>query len=240
MEKNGTISNIYLMLGLLGEILVLVGFFILTPNGRSNVAWLNWAVISFIFGLIYYSSDILFPPTEGFSGRIPAIGIRFIVCLFYSLLAIIWIYFSYRWQLVFRVQLLGHLVMGFAVIVGYTIAAKSSEYAAKIEDSEKSQESVLISAKKELNLICTVFAKGLIKDSPQYKLQAYSEELRFISPVNNDQVRELEVKILELIQQIKSLLPSELYNIGDSNEESLNRDVESLGLMIKQRKAFRM
>lgn len=240
MGKRRIISNVYLMLGLLGEILIFGGFLLLTPNGRSDIAWLNWVVISCVFGLNYFSSDILFPPTEEFSNRIPAIGPRIIIGILYTLSAILWIAIGFylRWD--FRIQLLGHLIMVFMVIVGYTAAHKASRYAAQVENSEKAQDLILAAAKNELNILCTIFAKDLVKESPQYKLRAFSEELRFVSPANNNQARQLEIKILELIRQIKSLLPSELNNIGNSNEDSLNRNVESLGLIIKQRKALRM
>lgn len=240
MGKRRIISNIYLMLGLLGEILIFGGFLLLTPNGKSDVAWLNWVVVSFIFGLNYFSSDILFPPTEEFSNRIPALGPRIVTGVSYTLFAIVWIILGYYLKWDFRIQLLGHLIMVFMVILGYTVAHKASKYAAQVESSEKAQELILTAAKNELKLLCTVFDKELAKDSPKYKLRTFSEELRFISPANNNETRELETKILELIRQIKSILPSELNNMGNSNEDSLNRSVESLGLLIKQRKALRM
>lgn len=239
MVKRRNISAIYFSLGILGEILILVGFLLLTPNGRGNVALLNWGVVSIIFGLNYFNSELLFPPTSGFSTRIPAIGIRLVICLFYTFLSIVWIFFGYRLNLAFKVQFLGHLGMVFIVLVVYVVARKSSDYAAQVEEIEVSLESILNSARYELKLLCSGFSKDDQQDSLGYRLLSLQEELRFLSPVNDDRARNVEEQILELIQQIREIM-SGTFNVENSNGETLNRYIESLSLMIKQRKTYRM
>lgn len=232
-------SKTYLTIGILGEILILVGFLLLTPSDRSNIAWLNWAIVSIIFGVNYFSAKTFFPPTEGFSARIPAIGVRIVTCLIYTILSIVWIFVGYSEELSFKVQLLGHLVLAFIALIGFVVANKASEHATQVEEAESMQAAILEAAVQEFNLICSGFDKDAKKGTAEGNLLKLKEEVRFISPVNDEQARQIEEQMLAIIRQIGGLLDS---SRGANNSENgtLNAYVDRLGTLIKQRKTFRM
>ncbi|PKN73747.1 MAG: hypothetical protein CVU49_09920 [Candidatus Cloacimonetes bacterium HGW-Cloacimonetes-2] len=239
MDKNREISTLYLGLGILGEIIILAGFLVLTPSDRSSIAWMNWAVISFVFGLNFFSTDLLFPPPDGFNQRIPAIGIRMVVCTGASIIFIVWMFLGYRWHLSMKVQLLGHVVIGFASLIGFTLAAKSSVHVGTIEEAERNQELFLVAARSEIKLLATIPADDPLREAIMEKIKSLAEELRFISPCADPQAQELEKKILDQIRLIGSLISPAISMGGRSNDETVRGIVEGLSLLITQRKLYR-
>src|ERR1017187_5781726 len=112
MTKQGSAKGLYPFLILAGEMLVVLGFYLITEStGRGPTAWLNLAVCMLAF-FIDTAGPLFFPhSTTRFSQQIPAIAILWFIDVFYMVVPLGVIFAGWQWAIEFRFQLLAQLAI---------------------------------------------------------------------------------------------------------------------------------
>lgn len=237
MKKTHNNTLFYIM-GFVGELLIFIGFyFILTPEHRTKISWLNWAVISIIFALNYFGSRVMFTTKDKFEERIPALGPFGVICIVYSLIALFVMYLFQLYHLTFKIQLLVHLILLFLVGISIIIIKNSVLFVKQHQENESSLSSRILKIREELNLMCTNMDKNPKEDSVQKKLCKLRDSFRYLTPVEKAEAYELENQILGLIHKLQT---EENQNFLLKNEE--NEEIQSilnkLEILLNQRKTL--
>jgi len=237
MEKTKKNKLFYIM-GFLGELIIFIGFyFLLTPSGKTNISWLNWAVVSFIFALNYFSASIIFTTREKFSERIPGLGLINIICIVYSIIALLVMYFCHTYLLAFRYQLLIHIVLIFFVGVGFMIVKNSMEFTRNHKEYETALESRIMKIRQELNLICSNMCKTSEEGTSQARLYKIQELFKYTSPVEKAEAFELEDQILDVIANLNTS-ENQMLLSSNANDENIQSMIDKLETLYQQRKTI--
>lgn len=234
-KKNNTL---FYVLGFLGEVIIFVGYyFILNPSGRTNVSWLNWAVISCIFALNYFGVSVMFTTKEKFSERIPGLGLIDYICIIYSIIALLVMYKGHASQLAFRYQLFIHIVLLFFVGVGFMIVMNSIEFVRKHNYYERSLQSKIETIRFELGQICSVLQHKPVPSAFLIRIQQLQEKFRHTSPVEKPEAYALESSIIDIITVLKS---SEAQGLWEANENDpkITSLLDKLESLYSQRKTI--
>jgi hypothetical protein len=221
MNSKKTLSHILLIVG---ELLIITCFLYFGRNLDPKILILNIVVTSIIYAL--YFIDILFPMvdfTDKSQKTIGSLGLRWVFTFFYMILAIaVMVFFNVITSTDFGTQILVHAILLFLVSLGLYFAFSSAQ---KVHDVFK-QEKILLSRIDEMRNATKEVQRKVdkIKDlnvDVVVKLSELQENLRFISPCNNQKAVELETNFLIEMRNLNdnfSITPFDYDKITESLE----------------------
>lgn len=202
--------------------------------------WLALGVIYVNYVLLFLNLPLLFGRPESFSLRIPALAISAIAFSSYAILsiglAIASLFINFR----FEYELAAQFVLFFILLVRGLSAAIAGEKVAEVQAAESASLGSVRSFKDEGALLAAEIRSKAFLGDQKKSLESLAEKMRFISPVNTDEARELDSTIASLAGSLRRLLAQ---CSDESSFSSSRKDVqgtaEELASLVERRKLLR-
>lgn len=223
-----------LFIALFGAALIILIFLHFGKNLQSEILILNIIVSSLIYCLVFV--DLIFPWVnlkDKAQNQIGSIGLRWFFTYLYIALAIgAMIIFNTVKPIHFSNQILIHGALFFIVLLGLFLAFSSSDKVREVYNEEKQNRDRIDEMKratKELQL--KLDAMNNIPTEIITRINELQENLRYLSPSNNNDAVVLETKFLD---NVKSLH----YCFSDStiNMEAVISNIKNCERTYKERK----
>ena len=205
-----------LFIALFGEVLIVLGFLHFGKNLQSEILTLNIVVSSIIYCLVFV--DFIFPWVnlkDKAQKQIGSIGLRWFFTYLYIALAIgAMVIFNTVKPVHFANQLLIHGGLFFVVLLGLFLAFSSSDKVREVYYEEKQNRHRIDEMKratKELQL--KLDAMNNIPTEIISRLNELQENLRYLSPSNNNEALVLESKFIEEVRILSNCFSKEPLNM---------------------------
>lgn len=240
MTKQISAKGVYPLLILAGELLVVLGFYLITQStGRGPVAWLNLAVCMLVF-LVDASGPLLFArSTTGFSVKIPAIGILWFLDVFYTAVSLGVIIAGWQWAIDFRFQLLAHLAILFVVCCVVLTSVHAREHAGNVDNGERGLLANIDSLRDGIKSLAMQISRLPALSALTKQVSRCSDDVRYMTPSKNSRALELESQLLKKIRETEGFLTNRSFAL--TSEDDLRSGVakllEELTFLLQQRKA---
>ena len=199
-QRNHTFVYVVLLAGLA---LIFTGFFLFVPEEKRNdVFWLDLATVCLVFIVTSVTELGLFGINFDFEKQVGGLGIRLAYIRFYSFLAIAIIAIGYFAEIHFRYQLFFQLLAAFILLVGYFFSHLSSGKAVSVQEEQDMQRKGKDEILRALNQFEILFTKDSAKwAGEKQKINFLKEDVRYLSPSNNQSTTDLDSEIASTIQQ---------------------------------------
>ncbi|MFM7683777.1 MAG: hypothetical protein ACKO7P_13710, partial [Bacteroidota bacterium] len=194
-----------LFIALFGEALIIFGFIHFGKNLQSEILTLNIVVSSIIYCLVFV--DFIFPWAnlkDKAQKQIGSIGLRWFFTYLYIALAIAaMVIFNTMKPIHFINQILIHGILFFVVLLGLFLAFSSSDKVREVyfeEKQNRDRTDEMKKATKELQL--KLDAMNNIPPEIISRINELQENLRYLSPSNNNEALVLESKFVEEVNKL--------------------------------------
>jgi hypothetical protein len=240
MTKHVSAKGLYPLLVLAGELLVVLGFYLITEStGRGPTAWLNLGVCMLVF-FIVTAGPLFFPnSTTGFSQKIPAIAILWFIDVFYTAASLSVIVAGWRWAIEFRFQLLAQLAI-LLVVCGIVLASMhAKEHAGSVDERERGLLANIDSLRDGMKSLAMRVSSLPALSALMKEVSRCSADARYLTPSTNARALELESQLLQKLRQAEALLtaqPSDSCS-QDDLRNGVAKLLEELTFLLQQRKA---
>ena len=222
------------LLLLFGEALIIAAFIIFRGETADNIFILNIIVSSVIYASFFV--DILVPWID-FSDKsqrqIGSLGLRWFFVFFYAILAIATMICCNRvYNLPFATQLIIHGILFFLLLLGLLGAIHSGDKVKRVYEQDTENRSRLIEMKDAMrNLKNRMNHIDGLPGAFTRQIDALEEDLRFISPSNNQEAHELETAFVKIINDIG-------FAVSDfsMNQEKIESDLKKIERIYQNRK----
>jgi hypothetical protein len=217
---------------ILGFILIIWGWFLLGDQSDKNIFALNIVVSLIIYCLL--TSDVLISwrkSGDKADRRIGNTGLRWFAMLGYAILAIV-IMIVYN-HLTFPVQLLFQsgaiaLLVGALALVEHS-ASNIGKVQKKQDEERKGVELMRFEMKA---LLFEAKEQGSVSAETISRISQLNEDLRFVSPSNNEMAQMMELKFIESIGKARAIIGCLTFSNDD-----LAKEISKAEYTLKERKA---
>lgn len=223
-----------LFIALFGEALIILGFLHFGKNLQSEILTLNIVVSSIIYCLVFV--DFIFPWVnlkDKAQKQIGSIGLRWFFTYLYIALAIAaMVIFNTVKPIHFTNQILIHGILFFVVLLGLFLAFSSSDKVREVYFEEKQNRDRIDEMKKatkELQL--KLDAMNNIPPEIISRINELQENLRYLSPSNNNEALVLESKFVEEVNKL-----SNCFSDNPLNMEVVISNIKNCERTYKERK----
>ena len=199
-QRSLTFGYIVLIAGLA---LIFTGFFLFVPQEKRNdVFWFDLATVCLVFLVSSLTELGLFGINFDFEKQIGGLGIRLAYIRLYSLFAIAIIAISYFGEIHFRYQLFFQLLAAFILLIGYFFSHLSSGKAVSVQaeqDMERKGKDEILRALNQFEILFT--GDSTKWTGEKQKINFLKEDVRYLSPSNNQSAADIDSEIASTIQQ---------------------------------------
>jgi hypothetical protein len=209
-----------ILLLFLGESLIIVFFILFCNSKQQDITILEIVVSSIIYFLFFIN---LLTPWIDFSDvsqkKVGAIGFYWFVTFIYSILTIGGlIYFnSYDFR-PFSTQLFYYCVLVLFLLIGLFLSFSSSDKVSEIYFDEKIRRDQIMNLNKAIqDLKRSLVNMNSIPQSFLTRIDELQENIRFLSPCNNDTATDLEISLLNQINNLKDNLLNSTFDLEKNN-----------------------
>lgn len=223
-----------LLLVIFGEALLILCFLHFGRNVQTEILTLNIVVSSIIYCLLFI--DIIVPWVnfkDKSQKTIGSIGLRWFFTFFYMLLAVgAMVVFNSVKPIHFSNQIIIHGILFFFLLLGYFMAFSSSDKVREVYVEEKQNRDRIDEMKKVTKEVQLKIDQ--MKNIPidiVNKLNDLQENLRFLSPCNNNNAYELEAEFVEEMRALNGCF----FDIP-LNLEKINDNIQNCNRTLKERK----
>lgn len=219
-----------------GEAIIIAAFILFRGNLSDNILVLNIVVSSIIYGLFFV--DILVPWInlgDKSQKKIGSLGVRWFFTWFYAITAIAVIILGnsvYEWR--FSLQIIIHCSLIFLFLLGLIAALHSSDKVEEVYQQETFNRNGINEMKNSMRSL-----KDKMNDFPNLpenfinRINALEEDLRFISPANNQETSDMEHSFTKTISDISFAIPN-----FSMNEEAIESNLKKLERIYQNRKSI--
>ncbi len=202
---------------LLGEAIIISAFILFRRDLPNNILALNIIVTSIIYCLFFI--DIISPwidLNDKASTKVGQLGVRWFFTWVYTILSIlVMIISNVSYDLIFSTQLLIQGSVFFLLLLGVILGIQTSEKIKEVFIQESVNQNGIIEMKESIKMLKDRMID--FTDLPEYfitKINAFEENVRFISPVNSEEACELEKSFSETIHEISYAISN--YSLNES------------------------
>jgi len=223
------------LLFLLGLALIIGGFFLFGTNLANDIFVLNIVVSTIVFSLYFF--DILFPLVDfkdSSQRTVGSLGIRWFVVIIYSALAIALMIVANLKNppFTFSIQLLVQGILAFGLVLGFITVHNSAKKVSNVYQREQQARSLLNEMKDATyNLVQKTRNMENLPPYLKSKIEQISEDMRYISPSNNQEATELEKDFLDKLQNINLYLNRENIDL-----DAIEKDIQVCKQVYERRK----
>jgi hypothetical protein len=222
------------LLLLFGEIVIVAAFIVLRGNTPDDILILNAAVSSLIYGLFFcnYRAPWI-DLSDKTKKQVGALGISWFTIWVYAVFAIAaMLLANLRFQLVFPPQLIIHCILLFLLLLGLLLAQHSADNVKKVYEQQTANRSGIVEMKKAVNQLKDKMSETA--DMPVdfiRRINILNDDLRFISPTENEEAHSLENSFIETVNAIRSALTD--YSL---NTEQIEINIKKCERLYQNRK----
>ncbi len=207
------IFSFFLLLA--GEALIIISFLHFGKNFDEKILTLNIVVSSIIYSLLFFSIIIPLVDFKDKSQRtVGSIGIKGFSTLIYVVLAVaVIVVFNEIVPLDFKTQIIIHGILFLMLLFGMCFTLTASNKVHEVFVEETKNRSYLEDMKKIANDVQLKLEE--MENVPKDIISSISvlkEDLRFISPCNNDEAHALEINFISEIKLIQNSLSDNPFN----------------------------
>lgn len=219
---------------ILGETIIITSFLLWGNDVPAKQNITNIIITSVIYCLIFI--DVFKPwininePSHKSAG---SIGLRWIVTGIYSLLAITTIICSYAFELTFSLQIIIHLSLLALLILGFSAVFHSSDKVESVYKEEKEARQPIKEMKAAFDHTKEALENVNTLNPYKTRLDAIEENLRYLSPCNNQEARILEKHFFDMINKTNTIISS-----NPTDQEKIMAHLNKIEQIIKKRKSI--
>ncbi|KAB2908519.1 MAG: hypothetical protein LC102_05340 [Ignavibacteriales bacterium] len=218
-----------------GEALIFFGFWeFFHDKLPENVFYLDFIVVSVVYTLYAIRFFDLFRSAKSFDQIVAGLGLNWVILTFYSVVALLIIYYGATSLLSFKFQLLLQLGAAFLMAVGFNLLSKVYEKANNVAEMQaelKVQKDRIDDSLKRLELEARVGSPVL---SDELKLiEKLKEQNRFISPVNNAESLRIDEELLRLIAEVQRTV-----SFDRENRSAILDNLQKCVILLEHKKQF--
>lgn len=219
---------------ILGIVLVVCGWFLWGDRGDTAVFVLNIVVSLLMYCLVF--SDFLikwYRPEDKSQRRIGNMGLKWGVVFIYIVLALLVMVLSKNYNWSFWVQLFLHGVAIVVLIGGFALVSMSASNIGKVHEQQSVERSGVDKMRREAKgLHYDMLDKGTIPAELSQRVAQLVEDMRFISPANSEDARDLEQRFVDIVGRARLMVSS-----FTLNHEELAAEISKAERTLKDRKA---
>lgn len=219
---------------LLGEVLIIVAFILFRGNMPDNILVLNIVVTNIIYGLFFL--DILVPwidLDDKSQRKVGSLGIRWLAAGLYNTMAIgVMILANVAYEWTFSLQIIIHGVLFFMLLLGFVAAFHASDKVNEIYEQESAHRDGINGMKSAMQSLKDRMSG--IPGLPEYfinRINTLEENIRFVSPANNQEARELESTFIKITSDIAFAVSN-----FSMNEEAIINNIKKLEIILQNRR----
>jgi hypothetical protein len=223
-----------LFIALFGAALIILGFLHFGKNVQSEILTINIVISLMVYCLVFV--DFVFPWVnlkDKAQKQIGSIGLRWFFTYIYIVLAIgAMVIFNSVKPIHFINQIIIHAVLFFILLLGLFLAFSSSDKVREVYFEEKQNRDRIDEMKratKELQL--RLDAMNNIPTEIISRINELQENLRYLSPSNNNDAIVLETKFLDEIKSLHSC-----FSDSPINMEAVIINIKNCERTFKERK----
>jgi hypothetical protein len=222
------------LLLLFGEALIITAFILFRGDLADNILVLNIVISTIIYGLFFV--DILVPWIDfkdKSQRRVGSIGVRWLVTWLYAIAAIaVMIIANIALEWTFAAQLIVHGVLLFLLFLGLLGALHASDKVTQVYNIETANRNGIVEMKKAIiGLKDNINEASGLPENFVKRVNALEENLRFLSPTENNEAHELEQSFVETVHSIGFALTN--YSL---NEQQIENNLKKCERIYQNRK----
>jgi hypothetical protein len=218
----------------LGFVLVICGWLLFGDRSDKGVFVLDIIVSLFVYSVLF--SDFLiswYRPEDKTQRRIVNLGLRWGATTFYAMVAISIIVLSHIFSWPFGVILFAHGIAIVLLIVGCSLIVHSASNIASVTHQHDIVLAGLDMMRREVKALhYDIMDKGTIPTEISQRVAQLVEDMRFISPANSEDARDLEQRFVDIIGRVRIMVTS-----FTLNNEELAAELSKAERILKERKA---
>lgn len=218
----------------IGFVLIFCGWFLWGNREDTAVFTLNLIVSLGVYSLLF--SDFLiswYDPEDKSQRRIGNLGLKWAVMWIYALLAIFVIALTILFGWVFWVALFVQGIALMVLVAGFALSTHSASQIGGIQAKQDAERSYVEQMRRDLKgLHYDMLDKGSVPAELSQRVERLIEEMRFISPSNSEDARDLEKRFLDIVDRARLMVSS----FSASNEE-LAAEISKIERTLKDRKS---
>ena len=228
------IKKIWVLLLAVGELLIILGFQYWGNFLPRGIVTLDIIVASIIYSLFFI--DLLFPMVDfndASRKTIGSIGLRWFITTLYMVAAIgLMVIFSFFFQTDVVGQIIMQGILLFLFIAGLYTAYSSSANVKEVFFEEKQSMDRIAEIKRAMKEVqLAIEKKNDIPVDVADRINKLDENLRYISPGNNQQAIELETNFLRDIKTVQDCIIAFPFNY-----ERVTESIKNCERLYKERK----
>lgn len=229
-----------LLLGLVGQGMIIAGFLLFRGNAPDNIIWLDIVVSSIVFWLVGTSLGLkpidMRDPSQK---QVGGLGLKWYSTMMYAIFSIGFMifcglyaadgngYVAFKWQIAVQAVLLFLLLMGLL----------SSGHATKKTEQVYKQERQTLRGKEEIryafnDLSYTADSNPNLPARIRAELKELSDETRYLTPSSNPRAQEIDERIYALCNRLKPALNGSY----ELNRVDIDQLINQLRIEFRQRK----
>lgn len=229
------ISPISWIVFAIGEIILILCFFLLLDNLARDIFWLDLGVATLTYVLLFFRSVRPMVDLDDRAGRdVSILGLSWVSVILYSVAAIgLMIGMQYN-DVEFNYQLMAQIVLAFILLLALIAGSRMSAKRVEVFNEQRQMVSDLDRLRGDMrDLERTVAISSGLPAGFKSNVADISSQLRFLSPCNNPEATKVEGMLSNEIIRINSLC-------GDFevNAEEIDRCFMACRQLLKERKSI--
>ena len=191
----------------LGIVLIVCGWFLWGDSSNTGIFTQNIVVSVIVY--VVLSIDLLIAwnkPEDKSQRRIGNTGLRWSVLFIYALAAILILVITEKKDATLEVRLFLQGAALVVLIVGYALMAHSASNIGKVDEQQRVDIAGVDKMRREIRgLYNDVLDNGTVPQDIIANITLISEELRFVSPSNNEEAKELERQFVDIVGRARMM-----------------------------------
>jgi hypothetical protein len=223
-----------LIVAVFGEILIISCFLHFGKNTAPEILTVNITVASIAYFLLFF--DFIFPWVnlkDKSQKQIGSIGLRWVFVFFYLVSVIgTFIFFNLIFPVSFFNLVLIHALLLFMLMIGLLLAFSSSDKVNEVYEEQKQNRARIDEMKRELKeLQIKLDNLKNVPDEIITRINELNDNLRYLSPSNNDEALFLENKFVTEVRTLSSCFSDSTLNL-----ELILKNIKNCERIFKERK----
>ena len=216
-----------------GEAIIITAFIFFKSDSADNIGVLNIVISSLIYGLFFV--DILVPwvdLADNSQKKVGSLGLRWFFTWLYAVSAIALMFIVSLGNLDFKWSLILQCILLFLLVLGFIASLTASDKVEEVYQQELQNRNGINEMKSAMrDLKDRMSGVTGLPDSFKTRINSLEEDLRFVSPANNEEAYGLEKSFSNIVSDIS-------FAISDfqMNEEVIESNLKKLERIFQNRK----
>lgn len=214
---------------------IIAAYLVFGESLTNKVKLLDIVITCFLFLQIFQVSVYPWIRREAPEHReVGMIGIHFLVLNLCGIAAIALIVCGILYNIPFKYQLLGQVIILFFVIVGRTAVLRAGDRVVKVYQKEGLLKQGKLDLKDSFEeLTETVDATKSLDAETAQRIHDLAESVRYLSPSDRDAAKMLEKQLILSIADLKLMVRK-----SETKKERLKEEIDYLARLLERRKKF--